>query len=668
MAKAPDLDCPSELLLADRRERNRWRRSCLSPWHILTYIFIIILVALTVIVTLFHVQVVRILSPFSAIIRDLPAGFLIPGAIAFAISYPPLFGHEIIAIVCGAVYGLYVGFAIMAAGTIVGEAATWITFRQLFRRRALRLQQTSLSYGSLAQIAREGGFPTQSMLTRRTTQLVLLVRMSVIPQHFSTAFLSTCSVRFWHFSVAALLTVPKQLALVYLGSLPVSSGIIKAGHSAASTSASGPLNANVTFDTSVIIQLAVLGAALLVSAGLAAFIYIKARKIRNVLLEEQHRRRVLIAVAPGLAGGNGDSSNPLYSGPGSASHWRSSRTHAGNDRVSMNSTTSSFYSMDNDNRLSRGNSIRGLLAQAWPVTRKSLVGAATTPGSDHGSLVSGTKLQQDHHYQDQDDCGEYTRGRTRTRTTRGKKNVPVIAVPPPPPPAAQSDKSDKATTKTKSTARSASDKSSKHDFYLLHQREHELSSLSAARSKDKTKTKKKQKQKQKTSSGSSKHHQTKNSNDSSSSSGSSSGLRDYNYVLPPPVPPPALFPPLPPPPPLTSLLQGASSTATSGGQLPRPSSSSSLSVTSFSRPRPPRPPSSSQQSQKQQQQQQHRRVRTLSVGSTGTGGGGSVAGHSYHSRFQSEDSTLPTMDNLPLPMGRSVVGLVGEAISTPSEI
>jgi uncharacterized membrane protein YdjX (TVP38/TMEM64 family) len=34
---------------------------------------------------------------------------------------PQLFGHEIVAILCGVVWGLWVGFAIVAAGTFLGE-------------------------------------------------------------------------------------------------------------------------------------------------------------------------------------------------------------------------------------------------------------------------------------------------------------------------------------------------------------------------------------------------------------------------------------------------------------------------------------------------------------------------------------------------------------------
>lgn len=47
---------------------------------------------------------------------------MIPIAILVLISFPPLFGHEIVALLCGVVYGLWIGFAIVAAGTFIGES------------------------------------------------------------------------------------------------------------------------------------------------------------------------------------------------------------------------------------------------------------------------------------------------------------------------------------------------------------------------------------------------------------------------------------------------------------------------------------------------------------------------------------------------------------------
>ncbi|CDO68418.1 hypothetical protein BN946_scf184837.g1, partial [Trametes cinnabarina] len=50
----------------------------------------------------------------------LPFGWTIPIGILFVISFPPLFGHEIVAILCGLVWGLWAGFGIVAAGTFIG--------------------------------------------------------------------------------------------------------------------------------------------------------------------------------------------------------------------------------------------------------------------------------------------------------------------------------------------------------------------------------------------------------------------------------------------------------------------------------------------------------------------------------------------------------------------
>lgn len=61
------------------------------------------------------------LTPFSQKVRDLPAGWLIPVVILIVISFPPLFGHELVALLCGVIYGLWEGFLVVAAGTFLGE-------------------------------------------------------------------------------------------------------------------------------------------------------------------------------------------------------------------------------------------------------------------------------------------------------------------------------------------------------------------------------------------------------------------------------------------------------------------------------------------------------------------------------------------------------------------
>lgn len=223
------------------------------------------------------------LRPFSEKVRDLPAGWLIPVAILVIISFPPLFGHEVIALLCGVVYGLWIGFAIVAAGTFIGESTTpypthqldistntmtkpntdnaavgtWFAFKHLFRRKALTLERTNLNYGAMARLTRDGGF-----------FIVLIIRLSAIPAHFSTAVFSTCDVKFWYFVVATLLSLPKQIFLVYLGVLLVQKG-----------------NDNV-------IKTVMFGAVFVITIAMGVWIWMKMAKIKKVLLDEQEARRV----------------------------------------------------------------------------------------------------------------------------------------------------------------------------------------------------------------------------------------------------------------------------------------------------------------------------------------------------------------------------------------
>jgi uncharacterized membrane protein YdjX (TVP38/TMEM64 family) len=63
---------------------------------------------------------------------------MIPVAFLVIVSFPPLVGHEIIGICIGLVWGLGEGFAILAAGTFLGELATWVVFKGLCTGRAAK--------------------------------------------------------------------------------------------------------------------------------------------------------------------------------------------------------------------------------------------------------------------------------------------------------------------------------------------------------------------------------------------------------------------------------------------------------------------------------------------------------------------------------------------------
>ncbi|KAK4675860.1 Tlg2-vesicle protein [Podospora pseudoanserina] len=238
-----------------------WKRLFLRPKYLAMWVVLVVIIILTAIITIYHDKVVEHLRPFAEQVRHLPGGWLIPIVILIVISFPPLFGHEIIALLCGVVYGLWIGFGIVAAGTFLGEVGTWFAFKYLFRQKSEKLERTSLSYGALARITRDGGF-----------WIVLIIRFSAIPTHFSTAVFSTCGVNFWIFAIATFLTLPKQIFLVYLGVLLLQDKPDDAPK-------------NIVF-----------GIAFVLTIVMAGYIGFKMRFVKKILIEEQEERRKALAM------------------------------------------------------------------------------------------------------------------------------------------------------------------------------------------------------------------------------------------------------------------------------------------------------------------------------------------------------------------------------------
>lgn len=178
------------------------------PKVILWMILFIIIGIFTVLITIYHQQIEDWLRPAANWMQHLKFGWLIPIAILFVISFPPLFGHEIVAVLAGNVWGLWEGFGIVCAGTLIGEIGNFYAFRYLCTARGDKLEKDSFFYGCLARTVREGGF-----------FVAVMARLSVIPGHFTTAVFATCGMNIFIFILAAILSLPKQFVTVYLGVL-----------------------------------------------------------------------------------------------------------------------------------------------------------------------------------------------------------------------------------------------------------------------------------------------------------------------------------------------------------------------------------------------------------------------------------------------------------------
>lgn len=117
------------------------------------YILLVIVIVVTVLLSSNHSRIANFLKPVGEKIRSWPGGWaspfnsrsvhpltpivqLIPIVILIILSFPPLVGHEVVGIVIGMLWGLNIGFWILAAGTFLGELATWFVFRSLCTKRA----------------------------------------------------------------------------------------------------------------------------------------------------------------------------------------------------------------------------------------------------------------------------------------------------------------------------------------------------------------------------------------------------------------------------------------------------------------------------------------------------------------------------------------------------
>ncbi|KAF8906988.1 hypothetical protein CPB84DRAFT_1769149 [Gymnopilus junonius] len=189
----------------DWKQITNWRFWFRREW-LWYYVILVVILVITALVTIYHTQIVNWLTPFTKWLHGLKFGWLVPIGILFVISFPPLFGHEIVAILCGLVWGLWAGFGIVAAGTFLGEVGNFYAFKYCCRSRGEKLEKTKISYACLARVVRDGGF-----------KIALIARLSAIPGHFTTAIFSTCGMNIFVFSIAAILSSPKQFITVYLG-------------------------------------------------------------------------------------------------------------------------------------------------------------------------------------------------------------------------------------------------------------------------------------------------------------------------------------------------------------------------------------------------------------------------------------------------------------------
>ncbi|KAJ8502247.1 hypothetical protein ONZ51_g76 [Trametes cubensis] len=211
---------PSE---AELLSPTKKRRSCMllalaklkDPKELIRILITLAIIGAMSVFFVYQRKIALCLRPYTDWMVRTPGGWLIPIALLIVLSFPPLLGHEIVAVLCGDAWGIGIGFAIVAAGTLLGERAPESTdIRETacsdgsVSHAGGKMETKSLQYAFLAEAVRQGGL-----------RIAVIVRLSGIPGHLTTTLFATCGMNILVFLSAAILSLSKQLVAVYIGAI-----------------------------------------------------------------------------------------------------------------------------------------------------------------------------------------------------------------------------------------------------------------------------------------------------------------------------------------------------------------------------------------------------------------------------------------------------------------
>ncbi|KAI9047206.1 hypothetical protein LZ554_008660 [Drepanopeziza brunnea f. sp. 'monogermtubi'] len=131
----------------------------------------------------------------------------IPTAILVILSFPPLFGHEIVQLIVGLAYPLVVALGIACAGAVIGEGACFVVFKYFFTGWVEKKIAQKVNWAATARVTQEAGF-----------RGVLVIRYSIVPPHLANPLFSCTGMKFWLYMATVILSLPKSMVFVALGS------------------------------------------------------------------------------------------------------------------------------------------------------------------------------------------------------------------------------------------------------------------------------------------------------------------------------------------------------------------------------------------------------------------------------------------------------------------
>ncbi|TVY23993.1 Golgi apparatus membrane protein [Lachnellula hyalina] len=194
--------------LLNKKLSKKWQRRLywMVPLGILTVVF-------SVLFEVYKKDFERWVKPLTDWLRDREAwSWTLPTLILVILSFPPLFGHEIVQLIVGLTYPLGVAIGIACAGAVLGEAACFVAFKYLFTEYVHKKIDQQVKWAAIARVTQEAGF-----------RGVLVIRYSIVPPHLANPLFSCTGMKFWVYMATVFLSLPKSMVFVALGS-PSSEG------------------------------------------------------------------------------------------------------------------------------------------------------------------------------------------------------------------------------------------------------------------------------------------------------------------------------------------------------------------------------------------------------------------------------------------------------------
>ncbi|KAI9848472.1 MAG: Tlg2-vesicle protein [Thelocarpon superellum] len=175
--------------------------------RIVAAVALVTMATLGILFLVFSEQVFHWLLPIAEKWRDLPAGWLIVWAMTFVCAFPPLIGFSSAVTVAGFVYGIPVGWLLVATATVTGSLCSFVVSRTLLSGYVERLIAHDKRFAAFALTLKHDGL-----------KLLIMIRFCPLPYSLSNGAMSTVpTIHPLMFALATAASTPKLLIHVFIG-------------------------------------------------------------------------------------------------------------------------------------------------------------------------------------------------------------------------------------------------------------------------------------------------------------------------------------------------------------------------------------------------------------------------------------------------------------------